>query len=296
MQFVQYRFVVVVMLLLHVATAVALAVECPTPYKAEQVGGHVEDAMLAYATLDEDGFRASAAQAEGALPCVEDLFTPSRVAGFHRMKGLLSFIDGDPTSAQKSFAAAVALEPDYTLSAKIAPEGGKLWRNYDGSRLLPRGAPATFTVPRGGKSYVDGVASTARIEDLPAIVQVLEGTQATTTMYLLGGAPMPELTVSASAVAEVPLDAPLDAPDKPEKAEKPPKDASDKGGPKLWVGAGASAAVAVGLFATSAVGHSAFVKNPSAGAFYVTNGAYFGSIGAAVLAVGLSGVSIGGSF
>lgn len=287
------------MLLFHVATAAALAGECPTAYKAEQVGGHVEDAMLAYATLDEDGFRASAALAETALPCVEDLFSPSRVAGFHRMKGLLAFIDGDPTSAQKSFAAAVTLEPDYTLSAKIAPEGGKLWRNYDGSRLLPRATPSTFIVPKGAKTYVDGVASNTRVEDLPAIVQVLEGSAATTTMYLAGGAPVPELTASAPAVAEAPLDAPLDAPEKPEKTEKPekaPKEPSDKGGPKLWVGAGASAAVAVGLFATSAVGHSAFEKNPSAGTFYLTNGAYFGSIGAAALAVGLTGVSIGGSF
>lgn len=289
------------MWLLNLATTLAFAADCPAHVKAEQVGGHVEDAMLAYATLDEDGFRASAAEAESALPCVEDLFSPSRVAGFHRMKGLQAFIDGDPTAAQKSFAAAVAIEPDYTLSAKIAPEGGKLWRNYDGSRVLPRAAPAAFPAPRGAKTYVDGVVATTRVPDLPAIVQVLEGTTATSTMYLAGGAPMPELTVSAPDVADVPpdveapLDAPLDGPSKPEKEPKAPKENSN-GGPKLWVGAGASAAVAVGLFATSAVGHAAFEKNPSAGSFYLTNGAYFGSIGAAALAVGLTGVSIGGSF
>ncbi len=289
------------MLLWTVATAVALGADCPAHVKAEQVGGHVEDAMLAYATLDEEGFRASAAEAEQALPCVEDLFSPSRAAGFHRMKGLQAFIDGDATTAQKSFAAAVALEPDYTLSAKIAPEGGKLWRNYDTSRALPRSAATGFEVPRGAKTYVDGVASTTRVVDLPSIVQVLEGSAATTTLYLAGGAPMPVLNVTAAAVVaevvpEVP--APLDETEKPEKAPKIPKEAGSGGGggPKLWVGAGASAAVAVGLFATSAVAHSAFEKNPSAGSFYVTNGAYFGSIGAAALAVGLTGISIGGTF
>jgi hypothetical protein len=282
------------MLTLHLASALAFAAECSESVKAEQVGGHVEDAMLAYATLDEDGFRASAALADTSLPCVEDLFTPSRVAGFHRMKGLLSFIDGDAASAQKSFAAALTIEPDYTMSLKIAPEGGKLWRNYDGSRLLAREAPAEFPTPRGAKVYVDGTATNVRVGDLPAIVQVLEGTEATTTLYLAGGTPVPALSaVAVAAVEPDPND--LDAPEDG-KGPKPEKTPKEGGGGKMWVGVGASAAVAAGLFATSAVSRSSFDNNPSAGSYYVTNGAYFGSLGAAALTVGLASVAIGGSF
>jgi hypothetical protein len=313
----------------------AFAAECPSPTRAEQVGGDVEEAMIAFATLDEDGFRASATKASAELPCLSELMPAGRVAAYHRMMGVRAFLDGDLTGSQRSFAASLAIEPSYVLSAKIAPEGGKLSRAYEAARSLSVSDAASFPVPRGPRTYVDAVVGNSRIPELPAIVQVVDGGTTTLTVYVAGGAPMPSLTggpaVAAVETHVTPPPPPVgddlpddpdevaegdlgDEPDEPdmvedlddpappvrvdrtEKPEHEPAEPHAGGHAGMWVGAAACAGTAGALFATSALTRVSFDNNPTAGKFTVVNGAYYGSVGAGALSLVLAGLAVGGTF
>lgn len=299
----------------------ALAADCAAQTRAEEVGGFVEEAMLAFATLDEDGFNDASGRAHAALPCVSDVISPARAAAYHRMEGVGAFMQGDAESAQRSFSAALHIEPGYALSAKIAPEGGKLWRLYDGAKSLSVSAPVTIPVPSVLELRLDGAVSNQRIPELPVIWQVVANSKVSETAYVAAGQPVPMApAVSRAEPAEVrpvepdpvvaavePVKTVLDevkvAIAEPEKGApldvtpppvKPPKEKS--GGGALWAGAGASAAVAGGLFATSVVTRMSFDDDPSAGKYYLTNGAYYGAVGALAVSVGFTGLALSGSF
>lgn len=158
-------------------TSLALAGTCERETHVEQVGANVEDAMLAFATLDEDGFREAAASASSTLPCVAEVLSPARAAAYHRMTGILSFLDSDAVNAQLSFAAALALEPDFKLSIKVAPEGGRLARLYAAS-AMDAPAPSIYAVPSGYTPYTNGVPQAERATAWPAIIQFEQGDRA----------------------------------------------------------------------------------------------------------------------
>ncbi len=149
---------------------VASAQDCE-PTSAEQLSSTMQQALLDFATLDEESFYASIAKAEATLPCLDEVFLPPNAAAYHRMMGLKGFFDGDDDAATVAFRAALAIEPDYALSGKLAPEGGKLHRLWSGAQSGPNPFIGSFNAPAGKYAYVDGVETRTYAEDLPNIVQ-----------------------------------------------------------------------------------------------------------------------------
>ncbi|MBW2258268.1 MAG: hypothetical protein JRI25_27225, partial [Deltaproteobacteria bacterium] len=175
------------------------------PSNAQQVEAHVDDALFAFATLDETGVQSAAEAADAALSCLDEVLTPRRAAAYHRMVGVTAFMSGESEDALAAFRAARALEPDYKLSTRIAPEGGRLYRLYEQAAEPSDTAKTSFSPPRGVSAYVDGSPSDQLPGDKPTVVQYLRGEDVVWTGYIEPGAPPPatiESVESAPSVAE----------------------------------------------------------------------------------------------
>jgi hypothetical protein len=156
--------------LMLLAVGVASAQDCQ-PTSSEQITSIMQQALLDFATLDEDSFFASTQQAEDSLPCLDEVFLPPNAAAYHRLMGLRAFFDGKDDDAVLSFRASMAIEPDYSLSSKLAPEGGKLHRLWTSAASGPNPFIGSFNAPAGKYAYVDGVETRTYAEDLPNIIQ-----------------------------------------------------------------------------------------------------------------------------
>lgn len=284
-----------------ILVSAALAQDCAEPVSVESLSAKVDEAMLAFASMDEEGFLTTAAIARGDVSCLEAVIPSTKAAALHRMNGLEAFVKGDTQAAEDAFAAALALEPTYVLSAKLAPKGGKLDQLYQAAKVRSR-APMPFRLPTGYSAWVDGIAAPARDDAFPAVIQVGKSTTNLDYSAWLGARDpfMPEeLGLGDGAETFVgegdykPASVAKPVAEKPAKAPKPAGGGGGGGGTSpLLIAGGVGAGVAAGLYGTSLALRSSFDKEPTQGKFAATNGTFFGSIGVGVVAVGLM---VGGS-
>lgn len=269
-------------------TLLAFAFACDTPTSPSDVSAHVEEAMLAWATLDEDGFVQTARAVKAEIGCLDAPLTVSQAAGTHRVLGLLAFLDGDEPAALAALQAAAIAEPAYKPSDKIAPTGGKLWRLFEQAGKTAAPVRERVAVPEPYVAWVDGAREGQRAPSLPAIVQVgVDGQPTRFSAYAAGGQPLtlPSLPGASSiAVLEDPT------PTGPTRDELPRERAG--GTSPLWYAAAGTGVASGGLFAASAALRGAFDTNPTRGGFGAVNGTYVGSIGMAALTAGLVGAAL----
>ncbi len=157
--------VLVLSMLLPVANAA-----CPDPTPMSELTASVDDSMLSFATLDEEGFIESSDTLLQGVPCLSEAIGAADAASIHRSLAMRAFWDGDDANATAYFRAARRLEPNHVLSNKIAPEGGPLATLYAGAerpavRMSSMSAPAWTTV------YVDGERASQRPQGVPALFQ-----------------------------------------------------------------------------------------------------------------------------
>lgn len=275
----------------------ALAQDCAEPVSAESLSAKVDEAMLAFASMDEEGFLSTAATVRGDVSCLKTVYPSAKAAALHRMNGLEAFVNGDTQATEDAFAAALALEPEFVLSSKLAPKGGKLDQLYQAAKVRSR-APTPFKLPTGYTTWVDGIAAPARDEAFPAIVQVGKTSSTLDYSAWLGAHDpfMPDDIGLAASESFADLDTGSGykpaKPPKPVPAEKPEKASGGASVSPLLIAGGVSAGVAAGLYGTSLAMRSSFDKDPTQGKFAATNGTFFSAIGVGALAVGLM---VGGS-
>jgi hypothetical protein len=338
---------------LILVAGVANAQDCQ-PTSSEQLTSVMQQALIDFATLDEESFFASTQQAKDDLPCLSELFLPPNAAAYHRLMALEAFFNGDDDAATLSFRAALAIEPDYKLSSKLAPEGGKLHRLWTAAKEGPNPFIGSFSAPAGKYAYVDGVETRTYAEDLPNIVQYGPGDDSIDwTGYVPANTVPPrELPAAGAAVAQGkpapepsygrsyepdpvtdPLEDDLDSlvadldggddvdldlddddysrgressrdysrddssssrrrddiADAP-KPEKQPRDGKGKGG--LIAATAVSAVAAGGLYGSATYFRGQFDRYPSRSSYLLTNGSYFGAIGAGVLTLTFGSLAI----
>jgi hypothetical protein len=243
--------------------------------------------MLAWATLDEDGFVQTSRQVRGELACLDAPLTNTQAAGTHRVLGLLAFLDGDEPAALAALQAAAIAEPTYKPSDKIAPTGGKLARLFDQAAKAAAPPRERVAVPDPYIAWVDGAREGQRAPTLPAIVQVgVDGQPTRFSAYIAAGQPvaLPSLP-GASSIAV------LEDPDPRPSRDKLPRERSGGTSP-LWYAAAGTGVASGGLFAASAALRGAFDNNPTRGGFSAVNGTYVGSIGMAAVTAGLVGAAL----
>ena len=143
---------------------------CPEPTSAAELTAEVDDSLLSFVTLDEEGFIESSDALLTNLPCLATLIGRADAASIHRTLAMRMFWDGEDDSASAYFRAARRLEPDHLLSDKIAPEGGPLATLYAGA-ASPAPRTARLSSPSWTTVYVDGERVSERPSDVPAIYQ-----------------------------------------------------------------------------------------------------------------------------
>lgn len=291
------------------AASVASAQDCQ-PVSAERMSSMMQQALLDFATLDEDSFYASTQQASESLPCLDEVLLAPNAAAFHRLMGLQAFFDGQDEVAVTSFRAAMAIEPDYEISAKLAPEGGKLHRLWTQAKDGPNPFVGSFTAPGGMYTWVDGAEGTLQAEDLPSIVQYgLDMDQVRWTAYLQPGETPPSTMPGVGLVVAQPEPEPDPQPEpepEPERTRQiettpapepvvasasgptPRRDLVDAEAPEKTKSGGKggliAATVVSGVMAGGLYGGATYMRGeydryPTRESYLMTNGAFYGAIG-----------------
>ncbi len=158
---------------------------------AEEVVMALESAERAFEERDKAAVREAGAEARQALPCVRETITPGLAARYHRVEGLVGFLDKDDTRAGAAFGAARLTEPGFVLPSTWAPQGHPLQGVYT-LFDLEAASHTPVPVPGSGRLHLDGRQASERYTDLPAVLQVFDDAGAVTaTSWLPSGAPVP---------------------------------------------------------------------------------------------------------
>lgn len=193
--------------ILAVAVLVALlpsrarAQDCAAPTSTADVETSLAEAEAKFTNLDMDGFRRAVDQAFVALPCVREPVPRHLAASLHRWRGLRAYVDRDPDTSTRAFAAARSIEPSWTFPESLVPPGNPVLTDYAAidpatGRLEP--VPA----PNDGTLYFDGRAGVERPASFPTVFQRLDGAGAVvTTRYLMPGDALPAYPPRPAGVA-----------------------------------------------------------------------------------------------
>lgn len=272
------------------------AAECPQPIEPTALAAKVDDALLTWATMDEEGFAIAADAIAEDVACLDEPLSPEQAAAVHRVQGLRAFLDGNVDGASGAFQAAAIAEPGYRLSERLAPEGGKLWRLYQ--EAADKRPPLVYPmrVPSGFRSWVDGKVADRKAEELPAIVQVGDRDVQWSAYVVAGQTPdIPDLGRPSGGLDPVPLE-PVPKEPLPDDGvvdlDGPGPKAPGNGPDPVAMAAVGTGVVAAGLFATSAVVRSGFDDAPTRGKYNTINGAFIGSMGMTAVTGALFGVAI----
>lgn len=275
--------------MLTLLLTLAAEAACPEPVSARALAATVDEAVLSYAAMDEDGFNASAARAVAQVPCLTDVVTPTIAASFHRMYALDRFVQGDAEGAMSAFAAARTLDPQATLSKQVAPEGGPLAALWASANLQAATTKEALALPTGSSAWVDGTSGSSRPSAVPSVVQV--GSSPTAISFSGIAAPYTPFSIPAGGAAAPTT--PLPAPVAP--APAPVAKSGGGGASPFWYAAGASGVVAASLFGVAAVTRGAYIEEPTQSKHTLNQASYWGSVGTGGLTAVFLGIAIGGS-
>ncbi len=287
---------------LMIIASVASAQDCQ-PVPVERLSSTMQQALIDFATLDEDSFSAATQQAQADLPCLGEILLPPTAAAYHRLMGLQAFFDGQDEIAVDSFRASLHIEPGYQLPSKIAPEGGKLHRLWQQAVSGPNPFESSFTAPGGMYTWVDGAEGTVQAEDLPSIVQYgIDMDEVRWTAYLAPGETPPSTMPGVGLVVAPAPEPERTAPVEPEPTTAPSaaladatiddsaarRDLSHAPAPEKTQGSGKggliAATVVSGVMAGGLYGGASYMRGeydryPTRENYLATNGAFFGAIG-----------------
>lgn len=183
--------------------ASALAADCPYPLPVSAVDAALAGMEATWGS-DMEAFAKGLNDARASLRCVATPLPAATAARFHRMEGLAAYVARDTDRTTKAFAAARALDPDYTFPTDMVPPQNPLRVAYEGSVA----GTATVSAPAPKPPYilwVDGAQTRAVPDSRAAVVQVQKGDGAVVdSAWVLPGTPLPAYP-KASAGSRVPL-------------------------------------------------------------------------------------------
>lgn len=164
---------------------------CPTPTDNQSVVESLETATAAFAEFEVEAFDRAADAATAAVECLDEPISRPSAAEYHRIRGLQLFLSRNSPEAQKSFAAARSIEPEYSFPTDLVPEGNPIRGDYEA--IDPDVGPfAPASDPKNGSLRLNGSRSLNRAVPLPVIFQRLDGRGAVVeTVLVLGGDPLP---------------------------------------------------------------------------------------------------------
>ena len=181
----------VVVVWMGLASSLAAHGQCESSVSTTAVESVLTEATTALASLDVGVFKQKVDEAEAQLRCVDEAVSPQLAAELHRLVGIRAFGNRDPI-AERAFAAARYIEPNYEFSQSLIPERNPVRIEYDRAPWHDR-ATTGIERPASGALYVDGTPSTERPISWPAVIQWVDDSEDVRfTDYLLPGQPLPE--------------------------------------------------------------------------------------------------------
>jgi len=271
-------------LLLSLALQTARA-ECPAT--TDELQEHLDDAIEGYVKLDQHAFGDARDAGREALTCITTPLDPDLAGAYHRMEGLNGLVSQDDRRTLDSFRASVAVDPGWQMSDDVAPPGHPLREAYEAARLAPPSDRVAVSVPRCASVYVDGVRTTARPRDRPAVLQVVDKDDGAVvwSRYLTPPSEPPSWS-SVPSITALDCDTPVSGVD------------ADRGGRGLFLSSGIAAVAAGSLAAGALLSRARFddqeYTSEATGEALreQANNRYYGAQAAGALAVGLGGFGL----
>jgi len=175
---------------------VALAVVAPAHAACtfdappERLDRALRAAEAAYVQLQVDAFQTAMTEVDFMVPCLVEPVGREVAVRLHRVRGLGSFIDGDPDAARDSLQAARYLAPAFVFPEEVMPTGFELRDVYEELPTQPE-ATQRLPRPRGGEVFVNGTPTRERPADAAALVQVFVAGDEPVSTYLSPAEPLP---------------------------------------------------------------------------------------------------------
>ena len=165
---------------------------CERIFSVDDVEAILEFASDTWASLDAQGFLASTARLQEAVPCLEAPLSGRQAAEILRWEALGAFMERDAEGAARWFASARLVDPYFRFPSHVVPAGNPLSEVYDASADLS-GAFSELRPPADGALQLNGRLSLQRPDDWPVIVQITDSnSKLTYTGLLMPGDPMPD--------------------------------------------------------------------------------------------------------
>lgn len=176
--------------LIVVATTVA-AEACPAPVDRPAWLEAANAAELAWVNADLPALQAGIDLVLVSVPCLSERLRREDVAQLHRLVGLAAVVARDTDAAQRAFAAARSLEPDFAFPPELVPPGNPIALAY-AALPAPGGTQSPVPAPARGEILFDAEASTWRPTERPTLLQLVaaDGT-VSASAYLRPGDAMP---------------------------------------------------------------------------------------------------------
>jgi hypothetical protein len=183
------------------------AADCDKTWPTASLEQSLSAVEQAFVDFDKLAVSKGYTMAGSQLRCLSEPLSPDAAAQFHRVTGLVRFLEHQDESTRSAFAAARAIDPEFTLPESIAPDGHPLHDYYgaiDLAALPEERLPAAAT----GQLLRDGRPAKMAHRALPAIYQLVDDQQAPTwTVLVLPGDPLPAYEQAAPPAPEPVADA-----------------------------------------------------------------------------------------
>jgi hypothetical protein len=180
------------------------AADCGEPVSTAELLTMLEQAEWAYGQADLPGFSQASEQLRVELPCASEQLPRNIAARVHRAVGLRGFVERDPDVSTRAFAAARAIEPNYSFPSSMVPDGNPVLADYN-AVPTEAGQHRDVLPPADGGLVFDGRPGISRPLSWPSIVQFVASTgEVTDTLYLWPDQSLPVYEVATERPEPIP--------------------------------------------------------------------------------------------
>jgi hypothetical protein len=147
---------------------------CPGGPDTASFARNLVEAEGAYSAGDIASFESSFLSAHATLPCMGGVVPRPVAATWHRVAALRALTRDDQAGAVGEFRAVLAIDPQWEISAEIAPPGNPNREAFDAARLAGPGGSLPARARARTSLMVDGEAATSIPADRPYLLQSVD--------------------------------------------------------------------------------------------------------------------------
>ncbi len=189
-------------LALLILSSTADAADCDKTWPADSLEQSLVSVEQAFVDFDKAAVTKGYSIASAQLRCLSEPLDASQAAHFHRITGLVRFLEHQDEATRTAFAASRAIDPGYVLPQSIAPVDHPLHGLFSAIDLA--GLPEETLAPAAeGQLLRDGRPAKLARRALPAIYQLVGADEALEwTVLVLPGDPLPAYEVASPPAPE----------------------------------------------------------------------------------------------